>query len=436
MSTENPKGTVKERVSPDAAREMKSRRDLLKFAVAGAAGLAIPWASYAQDVGPNGSFYVRAYPQPDFTGASRLFTVSNPLMRWSEALGRRVGSVRVPNASQNDVLMFCFDAMPGKPQYPYLGWQQHGIAAGLPAMGDFNGRFMQITNRRNDHDNASVSISLPNYGWSGPGAYMGNRYVSSALALPARIRTEFRWHTGRVFPFVWNQVLKFVLSMIPVKIAADPVETLWLPFPEQAPGQMSSQRMYLVVHQGFKVDTVLRNVQCCLNAYLEVGVDDNGMFQLVLRHSDHYVWPGVHGHIVENQLAADGVKAAWNAVWEVATGLFRMLTNIPAEHAYLLPGSQDMLPNLDGVTFGHVNQDHATLCVLPSPGASNVTAPGTDFVLERLQSLVQRLAAFFGEISNQSFAININNGNGTQIVNSACGSFSDQIALLNAAAGS
>lgn len=403
------------------------RRSFLRTSLATAAAAGVARTALAQGGGEGGGLLLaRTYTNANYTGPRFDLTGSNWFVGSDELAGHPVRSVRVPGSPEHDVLMFLFDAMPGGAQIPYLGFEQHGIAPGLPAVGDFAGRFIQVTNRKGDAS-GTVQARLPNHGWSSTPTY-GNRWPLSAMAVRARRRSEIRWWTSRILPFVWNQVLEFVLRSLPlpVRVAADPLETLWLPFPHGAPGQMSSDRMYLVVHQGLKVQTPVRNVQCCLNCYLEVGIDDNRRFQMVRRYSDSYVWRGSAAGEVANGL--QGAKAAWDFVWDTTPALVNFLTNIPADEAYLLPGSQDVLSTPDGVTHGHVNRDHATLVVLPPPGAGRLTGPSYNLVFAALDELVKKLTALFGSYFDRTFpSITINSG----VVNSSHGRMTEEISRIN-----
>lgn len=369
------------------------------------------------------------YPLENFSGTPYAISPQNNLMRGPDALMHPARSLVLNPARYYDQMMFFFFGMPSIPQIPYLGFEQHGILPGIPPSGDFTGPFIQVWNVKQDRS-GPMRENLSDYQSSLPGP-TASSLPTSAILLRTRRRNEFRWWTGRLFPGVWDAILKWVLdnSPLPVNISADPVETLWLPYPANVPGQLSSNQMYLIVHQGLKVDTVLRNVQACLNAYLEVQVDGSGHLSLIRRYSDFYVWPGTNGHLV-----VDGLISAmplWDLVWDVASGLFNFLTDIPAERAYILPGSQDALPAhlVDSVLVGNTNKDHATIIAQP-PNGGQIAPPTGSTIESTLNGIVERLSDMFGAYAKIPLPdINLNiNASGTQIINQTS---NDIIAQIN-----
>jgi len=261
---------------------------------------------------------------------------------------QQVDSVDLITGSDNDAELFLFDSIP-QPYFPkYMGAGQH---MGNANIGNFHGRFIQLSQTRRDGD-LSDQFNLEQ-AWR-------NR-ATSAVVARTREHREVRYHTGLLLQPIVDTILQAMAGATGDSILADRSEVTWLPMPRNIDG-LRTDRVYVVIHIPFKVDLSKFNLpligsvgggllqrQCAINAYLDVYPQQDGRIYINVAKTDSVVWTGPFGDIVNGmiesalEVARGPIELMMQTMALLITGLFPVY----ADDVYFLPGNQMAPPPRD-----------------------------------------------------------------------------------------
>jgi hypothetical protein len=274
----------------------------------------------------------------DQTGTGRLFGVGSSerirkvprVSMQSSGIYRNLSSATVYSSSQSDSSLILFR--------PYFG---------LIDLGDYNGSYMQITNRRS----SGSALDIDRFSTHG-----FNNQARSMLLVAARKDTdEFRVSFRDIFLSKWKEVLDTSLSGSPAKRKGDPAMT-WQLWPSGI-SHLQSGEQYLKIHQRLRVEIDWwPDYDASITYHIRLYLDGGGRLKAYVARWAYWVEGGIKSGAIGDKLEPKVIAGMGTLNTELANQL-GLLSSFRFEDLYYLPGNQTSRPPTgvsSGTTFDDV----------------------------------------------------------------------------------
>lgn len=250
-----------------------------------------------------------------FTGvpaSDRVRRMSGGVM-WGLGLYDKLSSARVFPSGATDATLILFD----------------GKLFGTVNLGDFDGSFLQATNRAGSGQVLDVD-QLSNFGFN-------NKARSQMLVAARRNAGEVRLSARNVLLSTWNAKLADFLAGTSAQQNGGPIIT-WDMFPANEPF-LSSNRQYLKIHQRLKI--VLSgwpDYDASVTYWIFLFINGNGNIRGSVDRGSVWVEGGIKSGAILDELLPKA-KAALDVIQTEIDNMLGQISQTFSE-VYLLPGNQ------------------------------------------------------------------------------------------------
>lgn len=277
------------------------------------------------------------YTGANQSGTARVFGVSSS-QRYnaltsselsSQGIYQNLSSATVYRSSRSDATLLLF-----RPPFSFL-----------PAWPDFNGSFLQITNRK---ANSGPELDVDSFSASG-----FNDQTTSMLLVAANKDTELRLSFRDLFLSRWRTTLDNQLAGSEARRQGDPTLT-WEMFPSGI-SYLSSSRRYLKIHQRLRVElSWWPDYDASITYHLYLYLDGAGRLRGHVARWAYWVEGGIKSGAIGDRLrpqVISGMDTLNDQLGDQLGGLTFTFADL-----YYLPGRQLSRP-ATGVLTGNTTDD-------------------------------------------------------------------------------